>query len=112
MVSISFVFLRLLFVSLIRLWDDVEIGAELKHPFDGIYYQPPPLKTELHALIYHPAQRYEILLVDLGGIGFSRFQTLRRPVDRMRLWQTPFERPVALVHLLHELRVHFVFFPQ
>ncbi|OQB89054.1 MAG: hypothetical protein BWX84_02601 [Verrucomicrobia bacterium ADurb.Bin118] len=38
----------------------------------------------------------------------GHFQTARGPVDGVGLGQPPFQRPVPVIHLFHEDRVHFI----
>src|SRR5208283_2664907 len=70
------------------------------------------MKRLEHGLVYDAAQSDQIIRIDFVGMFLGLLQSLRAPVDRMGLGQTPVERAVFFVHLLGEFRINFVFFTQ
>ena len=111
-VAVLIVLPHVLFVRLVDVGDDVEVGAELEGLLDRIDFQAAALKAQQHVLVNHPAQLDQVILFDAGRIFPGFFQALRAPINGGRFRQAPFERAVLFVHLLHEHGIHFEFIVQ
>ena len=84
------------FVGLTRFGHDVEVGPEFDGTGGDIGVEAPTLEGGEHGLEDHPAQGSPVGL-------FLRFaETAVAPVHGVRLGQTPFQRSVLVVDLLHD----------
>jgi len=113
MIAIGLIFLGGLLVSGAHFRNDVEVRPKFECFGEGIDHQLATLETDLHGLVNDPAQRDQIIFLgDLGGILLGLLQPLSRPINCVRFGEATLNRPVMLIDFLHELRIHFVFFPQ
>ena len=105
-------FRHLILVRPVHVWDDVEVRAKIESLVNGVHLQPTALETQQHVLVDGPAQLHEIVGVDLAGVALRGLKPRHGPINGMGLGQPPFERAVTGVHVFHQLRIHFEFFPQ
>ena len=87
--------------SSVGISNDLNIWPQLIDLCRSIPYQSSTLKRQFHGLINDPAQSNQVLTLCI-------LQPLESPIDRMRFWQSPFQRTISLVHLSHQINIQFV----